>query len=50
MTIFHFQSYVDSIQEFWGYEGIDMSMFTLSNYKIVNQNKRLSTHGGLFFM
>ena len=32
---------------FWGHEEIDMRLFTLPNYKMVNQNRRLSTHGGL---
>ena len=34
------------IQESWGHEGIDMNYFTLPNYRMVNQNRRLSTHGG----
>ena len=35
------------IQESWGHEGIDMSYFSLPNYKMINQNRRLSAHGGL---
>ena len=35
------------IQESWGYDGIDMSYFSLLNYTMVNQNRRLSAHGGL---
>ena len=35
------------IQESWGHDGIDMSYFSLPNYTMVNQNRRLSAHGGL---
>ena len=35
------------ILESCGHEGIDLNMFTVSNYRIINQNRRLSTHGGL---
>ena len=38
---------VISIQESWDHEGIDMNYFTLPNCRMVNQNKRLSTYGGL---
>ena len=43
----HIPISVICIQESWGHEGIDMSTFSLPNYKMVNQNRRLSTHGGL---
>ena len=35
------------IQESWAHYGIDMRYFSLLNYTMVNQNRRLSTHGGL---
>ena len=35
------------IQESWGHEGMEMSYFSLPNYSMVFENKRLSTHGGL---
>ena len=35
------------IQESWGHEGIDMSYFSLPNYKMIIQTRRLSAHGGL---
>ena len=35
------------IQESWAHNGIDMRYFSLPNYTMVNQNRRLSTHGGL---
>ena len=35
------------IQESWSHDGIDMSYFSLPNYTMVNQNRRLSVHGGL---
>ena len=35
------------IQESWSHYGIDMSYFSLPNYTMVNQNRRLSAHGGL---
>ena len=35
------------ILESWGPEGIDMSYFSLPNYIMINQNRRLSAHGGL---
>ena len=41
----HIPISVICIQESWSHEGIDMSMLTLPNYKMVN--RRLSTHGGL---
>ena len=31
----------------WAHNGIDMRSFSLPNYTMVNQNRRLSTHGGL---
>ena len=43
----HIPISVICIQESWGHEEIDMRLFTLPNYKMVNQNRRLSTHGGL---
>ena len=30
-----------------GHERIDMSYVSLRNYKMINQNRRLSAHGGL---
>ena len=35
------------IQETWGHNGIDMDDFFLPNYTLVNENRRLSNHGGL---
>ena len=35
------------IQETWGHNGIDMDSFSLPNYSLVNENRRLSNHGGL---
>ena len=34
------------IQESWAHNGIDMRYFSLPNYTMVNQDRRLSTHGG----
>ena len=36
------------IQETWGHNGIDMDSFSLPNYTLVNENRRLSNNGGLF--
>ena len=35
------------IQESWGHEEMEMSYFSLPNYSMVFENRRLSTHGGL---
>ena len=35
------------IQESWSHDGIVMGYFSLPNYTMVNQNRRLSAHGGL---
>ena len=35
------------IQETWGHNGINMDSFSLPNYSLVNENRRLSNHGGL---
>ena len=35
------------IQETWGHNGIDMDSFSLPNYSLVNENRRLSNHEGL---
>ena len=35
------------IQETWGHEGIDMTAFSLPNYAMVYENRRLTAHGGL---
>ena len=35
------------IQESWAHEGIEMSQFSLPNYTMLFENRRLSTHGGL---
>ena len=35
------------IQETWGHNGIDMDSFSLPNYSLVNENRRLINHGGL---
>ena len=35
------------IQESWGHEEMEMSYFSLPNYLMVFENRRLSTHGGL---
>ena len=35
------------IQEIWGHTGTDMDYFSLPNYTLVNENGRLSNHGGL---
>ena len=35
------------IQETWGHNGIDMDAFSLPNYTLVNENRRLSNHRGL---
>ena len=35
------------IQESWSHDRIDMSYFSLSNYTMVNRNRRLSAHGSL---
>ena len=35
------------IQEAWGHNGKDMDSFSLPNYSLVNENRRLSNHGGL---
>ena len=43
----HIPISVICVLESWGHEEIDMRLFTLPNYKMVNQNRRLSTHGGL---
>ena len=37
----HIPISVICIQESWGHEEIDMRLFTLPNYKMVNQNRRL---------
>ena len=38
---------VISIQETWSHEGIDMTAFSLLNYAMVYENRRLTVHGGL---
>ena len=35
------------IQETWEHNGIDIDSFSLQNYSLVNENRRLSNHGGL---
>ena len=35
------------IQESWAHNEMDMNYFSIPNYTMVNQNRRLSTHGGL---
>ena len=35
------------IQESWGHNKMDMNYLSILNYTMVNQNRRLSTHGGL---
>ena len=35
------------IQESWGHGEMEMSYFSLSNYSMVVENRRLSTHSGL---
>ena len=35
------------IQESWAHENVDMSQFSLPNYSLIFENRRLSTHGGL---
>ena len=47
MIIDHIPISVICIHESWGLEEIDMIIFTLPNYRMVNQNRRLSTHAGL---
>ena len=39
--------WVICIQESWAHEGIEMSQFSLPNYTMLFENRRLSTHGGL---
>ena len=35
------------ILETWKHNGIDMDAFSLPNYTLVNENRRISNHGGL---
>ena len=35
------------IQESWAHEGIEMSQFSLPNYTMLFENRRLNTHEGL---
>ena len=40
-------NFCDMHSSILGHDGIDMSYFSLPNYTMENQNRRLSAHGGL---